>query len=136
MPSRNQAHTFLSTVFLSYEYRMAATPGIRSVTRQEREVQMSQTPKGRVSQISQAFPEVPSGYIYLGIIARTPSHGSLDQLLEESQGERVLWMAVQLYHHTQRASFMTQSIETRVSVFGAHHWLIMSASELWHLFRD
>lgn len=49
-------------------------PGIRSVTRQESEVQMSNIPVRHVNQFNQALPEVPPGHVCLVIIARTASH--------------------------------------------------------------
>lgn len=58
------------------------------MTREEREVQRSKIPKGHVNQIDQAFPEVPSGHFWLGIIARTPTHGLPRPIAERELGRK------------------------------------------------
>lgn len=74
MLSGNKAHDFPCPSFLRLSADCCPRHGIRSVTRQESEVQMSNIQMGHVNQINQAFPEIPPCHVCLGIIARTASH--------------------------------------------------------------
>ena len=114
-------------------------PGIQSVTRQEREVQRSKTPKG-VSAKSSKRPQkshlAASAYVSLPELYHmtTPR-----PIAGREPGRRALWLAVQSYRHPQTASLRIQSIETRVPTEG-HLWstshTIMFALVLCRLLRD